>query len=154
MTTVSRPGNTVLAILLLISVALNLFAAGALVATRWMHRPLGSAVEAVMRSYPPSVRAEVRSRLFADRDVVRAAFAELGDARRKMFALMRAEPFDEKALRDAMADVRAKTASVQALLQAALLASLKGTPAAERQKIEPPRLGLGFGLGRLREDKP
>jgi uncharacterized membrane protein len=122
---VTRPGNTVLAILLLISVALNLFAAGALVATNWMHRPLGSAVEAVMRSYPPSVRAEVRSRLFADRDVVRTAFAALGEARTRMFALMRAEPFDEKALREAMADVREKTATVHALLQAALLASLK-----------------------------
>jgi uncharacterized membrane protein len=151
---VTRPGNTVLAILLLVSVAFNLFAAGALVATRWLNRPLGSAVEAVMRSYPPSVRAEVRSRLFADRDVVRAAFAELGAARKRMFALMRAETLDEKALQGAMAEVRDKTATVQALLQAALLASLKDIPAAEREKIEPPRLGLGFGIGRLREDAP
>jgi uncharacterized membrane protein len=151
---VTRPGNTVLAILLLVSVAFNLFAAGALVATRWLNRPLGSAVEAVMRSYPPSVRAEVRSRLFADRDVVRAAFAELGAARKRMFALMRAETLDEKALQGAMAEVREKTATVQALLQAALLASLKDIPAAEREKIEPPRLGLGFGIGRLREDAP
>lgn len=150
----TRPGNTVLAILLLVSVAFNLFAAGALVATRWLNRPLGSAVEAVMRSYPPSVRAEVRSRLFADRDVVRAAFAELGAARKRMFALMRAETLDEKALQGAMAEVRDKTATVQALLQAALLASLKDIPAAEREKIEPPRLGLGFGIGRLREDAP
>jgi uncharacterized membrane protein len=151
---VTRPGNTVLAILLLVSVAFNLFAAGALVATRWLNRPLGSAVEAVMRSYPPSVRAEVRSRLFADRDVVRAAFGELGAARKRMFALMRAETLDEKALQGAMAEVREKTATVQALLQAALLASLKDIPAAEREKIEPPRLGLGFGIGRLREDAP
>ena len=154
MTSVSRPGNTVLAILLVISVALNLFAAGALVAMRWTQRPLGSAVEAVMRSYPASIRAEVRSQLFANRDVVRAAFADLAAARKRMFALMRAEPLDDKALQGAMAEVRDKTATVQALLQAALLASLKETPAAERQKIEQPRLGLGFGLGRLRDREP
>jgi hypothetical protein len=71
-----------------------------------------------------------------------------------MFALMRAETLDEKALQGAMAEVREKTATVQALLQAALLASLKDIPAAEREKIEPPRLGLGFGIGRLREDAP
>jgi len=142
--------NRVLVIALLISVALNLFAAGALVATRWMNRPLGSAIGAVMRPYPPSLRDEVRGKLFEDRDALLASFRDLGTARRHMFDLMRADPLDEKALADAMAEVRIKTMALIARLQAALLASLKETPAAEREKIEPPRLGLGFSLRRLR----
>ena len=137
--------NNVLAILLLISVGLNLFAAGAFVAGRVFHRPL----ETVMRPFPQALRDEIRSKLFEDRDALRGAIGELRAARRQMFELMRKNPLDEQALRDAMAEVRNKTAEVQTLIQNALLASLKETPAAERQKIEPP-LGLGFGLGRLR----
>jgi uncharacterized membrane protein len=147
-----RRTAVILAICLLISLALNLFMAGAFLAGRWMNRPVASAVEAVMRSYPPALRDEVKRKLFQDRESLRAAITDLAAARQRMFALMRADPLDEAALRDAMAEVRIKTMAVQARLQAALLASLKEAPAAEREKIEPPR--LGFGIGRLRESGP
>ena len=77
----------VLSICLLVSLCFNLFAAGALVATRWLYRPLAAA----MLAYPPSLRQDVRQRLAAERDKVRAAIVELrrfaaayvcGDARR------------------------------------------------------------------------
>lgn len=145
-----RSTIAILGVLLAISVGLNLFVLGAIFAGRWMNRPVAQAVEAVMRSYPPSVRDKVRQKLFDDRDVVRKAFTDLGESRSKMFALMRAEPLDLEALQKAMAEVREKTTIVQTMLQSALLLSLKETPVSEREKIVPPRLGLG--IGRLRDD--
>jgi uncharacterized membrane protein len=145
-----RTTIVILAVCLLISLAVNLFVAGAFVAGRWMNRPIASAVEAVMRAYPPALREEVKRKLFQDREGLRATITDLVAARQRMFALMRADPLDEAALQDAMADVRIKTSAVQARLQAALLATLKEAPAAEREQIEPPRLGLG----RLRDSGP
>ena len=143
MTTGSRRTTIiVLSICLLISVCLNLFAAGAFVATRWALHPLA----AVMRTYPPSLRQDVRGRLAAERDKVRAAIVDLHEARQRMFAVMRSDPLDKEALQRAMADVRVKTTELQALLQSALAESIEHAPLAERQKIEPPDLGLWKGL--------
>jgi uncharacterized membrane protein len=132
----------VLSICLLVSLCFNLFAAGALVATRWLYRPLAAA----MLAYPPSLCQDVRQRLAAERDKVRAAIVDLRDSRQRMFAVMRAEPLDKDALQRAMADVRVKTTELQALLQSALAASVEQAPASERQKIAPPGLGLLKGF--------
>ena len=61
-----------------------------------------------------------------------------------MFALMRADPLDRGALDAAMAEVRARTSVLQALLQSALADALMETPAADRAEIQPP-VG-SFGL--------
>ena len=60
---------------------------------------------------------------------------------------MRADPIDQEALAGAMAEVRAKTTALQALLQSVVAASLETVPPSERQKIEAPRLGLGLFRG-------
>jgi hypothetical protein len=70
------------------------------------------------------------------------------EARLRMFAAMRADPLDREALDRSMAEVRVKTTALQALLQSALADILAATPASERQKIEPPRRGLGQFLKR------
>jgi hypothetical protein len=70
----------VLSVCLLVSFCLNLFAVGAWVATRWLYHPLA----AVMLTYPPSVRQDVRQRLAAERDKVRAAIVDLRDSRQRM----------------------------------------------------------------------
>ena len=137
----ARRTIVILAVCLLVSVSLNLVTAGAFVALRSLDRSFG--LGALMQTYPPSVRSEVRQRLIADRAAMRAVIADLREARRRMFETMRAEPLDPDALARAMADVRAKTTALQAYFQAALAASLEETPAAERKKIEPPSLGLG-----------
>jgi uncharacterized membrane protein len=139
----------ILAVCLLVSVSLNLFAAGAFVALRSLDRSFG--LGALMQTYPPSVRREVRQRVIADRATMRAVIADLRDARKRMFETMRAEPLDPDALARAMADVRAKTTALQAFFQSALAASLEKTPAAERRKIEPPGLGLGPFQGNEKE---
>jgi uncharacterized membrane protein len=148
-TTVSRrTAIIVLTVCLVISICLNLFAAGAWVAARWLDRPFASAASTAMQPYPPSLRREIRQRIGAERGPLLAALAELRDARQTMFNLMRADPLDREALQRAMTDVRVKTTALQALLQTAVAESLAQTPPSERQKIEPP--GLGFGL--LRRD--
>lgn len=138
----------ILAVCLLVSVSLNLFAAGAFVALRSLDRSFGFG--ALMQTYPASVRRDVRQRVLADRATMRAVIADLRDARQRMFEAMRSEPLDRGALDRAMADVRAKTTALQAFFQSALAASLEDTPAAERNKIEPP----GLGLGPLRDTEP
>ncbi len=132
----------VLSICLLVSVCLNLFAAGAWVATRWFYHPLA----AIMQTYPPSLRHDVRARLAAEREKVRVAIVDLHDARERMFTVMRADPLDKDALQRAMADVRVKTGALQALLQSALADSIEQAPLSERQKIRPLGLGLWKGL--------
>jgi uncharacterized membrane protein len=132
----------VLSIGLLISVCLNLFAAGALVAARWGDRPFVSAASVAMAALPPSLRQELRQELRARRAEVRAAIADLRAARLAMVQVMRKDPLDREALERSMIDVRSKTAALQALLQSAVAASLEKVPASERQKIELP--GLGF----------
>lgn len=145
-----RTRTIILAVCLLISVCLNLFAFGAFVAGRWIDRRIETSVNTVMQTYPPSVRRDVTRRLIADRQTVRAAAADLREARQRMFVLMRADPLDRNALDRAMADVREKTEVLQAMLQNALAASLAETPASERQKIR----ATGFGGGLLERDKP
>lgn len=137
----------ILAVCLLVSVSLNLFAFGAFVALRSLS--LGTAWGAIMQTYPASVRRDVRQRVVADRANLRAVITDLREARRRMFETMRADPLDRDALARGMADVRAKTMALQAYFQSALAETLAETPAAERKKIEPP--GLGLGLFREKE---
>jgi len=137
----------VLAVCLALSLSLNLFAAGALFAARWFERPLAAAFVAAMQAYPPDLRREIRRKLFADRDALRTSVKDLRDARDRMFTLMRADPIDHQALDGAMAEVRAKTTALQAMLQSVLAASLETVPPSERRKIEAPRLGLGLFRG-------
>ncbi len=141
MSTASRRTTIiVLSGLLVVSVCLNLFAAGAWVATRWHRHPLAM----MMLSYPPSLRQDLRDRLLAAGPKLKAALFELREARQRMFALMRADPLDREALERAMADVRAKTTELQAIVQAVLAESLEKAPLSERQKIKQP--GFGFLL--------
>jgi uncharacterized membrane protein len=132
----------ILAVCLLVSVSLNLFAFGAFVALRSLS--LGTAWGAIMQTYPPSVRRDVRQRVVADRANLRAVIADLREARQRMFETMRADPLDRDALARDMADVRAKTTALQAYFQSALAATLAETSATERKKIEPPGLDLGL----------
>jgi uncharacterized membrane protein len=99
---------------------------------------------AVMLTYPPSVRQDVRQRLAAERDKVRAAIVDLRDSRQRMFAVMRAEPLDKDALQRAMADVRVKTTELQALLQSALAASVEQAFRTPEDRAPGPRPVEGF----------
>lgn len=130
-----------LAIGLLISVCLNLFAAGAWFTGDWLDRRAEATVDRTLRAYPPALRRDVARRLFADRRAMRAAVADLRDARQRMFALMRAEPLDRDALARAMAELRAATAALQVRLHEALAASVERASPDERRSIRAPASG-------------
>ncbi|WP_342237339.1 periplasmic heavy metal sensor [Inquilinus sp. OTU3971] len=139
-----RRTTLVLAIVLAASLCLNLFLGGAWLAGRWFERRMETTTASVMRAYPPELRRDVLRRLLQDRAELRSAVGGLREARLRMFALMRADPLDRGALDAAMAEVRARTGALQALLQSALADTLAGTPAEERAKILPPNAGLGL----------
>ena len=145
MSTAPRRRTTlILAIALAASLCVNLFLGGAWLAGRWFERRVEATAASVLRAYPPELRRDVVLRLLQDRAELRAAVGGLREARQRMVAVMRADPLDRAALDAAMAEVRARTGALQALLQSALAASLAETPAGERAKILPPTVGLGL----------
>lgn len=138
MTTGSGRMMRVLAGALLVSLCLNLFAAGAwFSANRLADRRVDASVGSLMRGYPPELRRDVMRRLAADRHAFHAAIAELRAARQRMRAAMRAEPLDPDALTRSMDEVRTATTALQARLHAALAASLAQAPVEGRRRIEP-----------------
>jgi hypothetical protein len=79
--------------------------------------------------------------LVRERPELRAALDDLQEARRRMFELMKAEPFDRAALDAAFADVRTKTEMLQARGQQLLGDAVEQASPAVRSEIEaPPRL--------------
>lgn len=143
-----RTAIIVLASALVVSLCLNMFVVGAWFAGRYADRSLTAAANVAMSAYPPSLRRAIRQKLVADRRELRAAVTGLREARLRMFTAMRADTLDREALDQAMAEVRVKTTTLQALLQRAFAEVLEEAPLAERQKIEPPRLGMNLFLKR------
>jgi hypothetical protein len=133
-----------LSVCLLISFSLNLFAAGAWFAGRWIDSRIERSISRVLQPYPPALRREIVRNLREDRAELLASARDFRASRQRLFAAMRAEPLDRDALTAAMTDVRAKTDALQALLQSNVAKSLETVPAAERQQIQSPGLGLGL----------
>ena len=123
---------------------MNLFAAGAWVAGRWIDSRIERSIGRAMQPYPPVLRREILRHLREDRAELLASARDFRAARQRLFAAMRAEPLDRDAVAAAMTDVRARTDALQALLQSNVAKSLETVPAAERQKIQSPGLGLGL----------
>ncbi|RWF57854.1 MAG: periplasmic heavy metal sensor [Mesorhizobium sp.] len=73
----------------------------------------------------PEVRKEFRSIRLANCPRTLAALRELRIARANLAAAQQASPFDEAAVKDAMAAVRTATTNVQAKVQDYLLTALK-----------------------------
>lgn len=124
-----------LSVALLISLCLNLFAAGTWLTGLWLQRGAQPAVERTLAGYPVELRREVARRLLADREAVRAAVQSLREARQTMLARMRAEPLDRIALDAAMAEVRTATTALQTRVHLALGASIEQAPAHLRSAI-------------------
>ncbi|NSZ66595.1 periplasmic heavy metal sensor (plasmid) [Agrobacterium tumefaciens] len=109
--------------LLAISLAGNFFTIGYL-AHRWQSGP-SALTMALASRYSPDVQRAFRGVLRENRSTVRAALAELRMARDAQEALARQHPFDEAAMREAMAQVRTKTEALQLILQTYLLTVLR-----------------------------
>jgi uncharacterized membrane protein len=78
-----------------------------------------------MRDLPPDLRSSIRQRVINARGEFREKLQALGEARGRMIAAAKAEPYDAAALEAAMADVRAATTEVQLLTQSLLKAAVE-----------------------------
>jgi uncharacterized membrane protein len=122
----------VLVVLLGLSVVTNFFLLGFIArggggeapGVRFMINQLGGA-------YPQEVRAEFRKIMREQRPRTRAALGELRAARQKLAAAANAQPFDDKAVDEAMRGVREATTGLQQLIQEYLLTALRNVKAKE-----------------------
>ena len=118
-------------VLLIVSLALNLFLVGLLVGGRladW--RQPGpvfgvgvgpGTVSRLLRELPDSARNDARAMFLERRPEIRRQMRALQEARSDAYRALTAEPFDQQGFADAMAAVRQRTASVQAEVQAVLI---------------------------------
>ena len=83
----------------------------------------------VAGAYSPEVRKEFRAVMRDNRARTFEALRQLRAARADLTAAEKAQPFDEAAVRQAMAAVRAATTNLQATVQDYLLAAMKNVKA-------------------------
>ena len=132
-------------ILLIVSLALNLFLVGLLAGGRladWRHPdPVAGgvfgpgAVSRLMRELPESVRVDARQLFIERRPEIRRRMRALGDARRDAYHALTAEPFDQQAFADAMAVVRERTLNLQESVQAVLIDLSDDLDAETRERL-------------------
>lgn len=131
----------VLLSLLVLSIGLNLFGLGVVAARQAIEREspgILRIIAVIMAPFPPEVRRGLRGAVIAERREFIAAAGELRAARQEAFEAMRAEPFDEAALTEAMVRVREKGIAIQELAQTQLIRVLAEAGPETRQKIKPP----------------
>lgn len=140
--TIRGPFAVTLLVVLFVSVAANLLIAGFVAARVAGPRP-GGEIERIVamgiRAFPREIRQGVESRVRSGRDEFRAKLDEIRDAHERMFAAMRAEPFDRAGLEAAFADVREKTNALQAAGQELVADAVAEAPPEVRGRIRPPR---------------
>ncbi|CAH2397874.1 periplasmic heavy metal sensor [Mesorhizobium escarrei] len=89
----------------------------------------GGLITEIAGAYSPEVRKEFRSIRRANRPRTLAALRELRMARANLAAAQQVSPFDEAAVKEAMAAVRIATTNLQATMQDYLLTALKNVKA-------------------------
>ena len=140
--TIRGPLAIALIVVVFLSLAANLVVAGFVVSRFAGPRPGGDIERIVaigIRAFPPEIRDAIEAATQAKRDEMRARLDAVQDARLRMFEAMRANPFDEAALRAAYADVRDKTAALQAAGQDIVFDAVINAPPDVRARIRPPR---------------
>ena len=131
---------------LAISLAIN-FTIGGFVSARMFlpHPPPRSGgfstfMTAADRAFPEEMRAALRDDLFNDPSV-KTHFEALREDRRKMFEVMRAEPFDPVALKAVLDEIQANTTALQQAGHAALERIVAETTPEVRAEIGTRRSG-------------
>jgi uncharacterized membrane protein len=116
-------------VLLALSLAVNFFLVG--YAMHGLRQGAATRVllSEIASSYPPEVRKEFRGILRDNRARTFQALRDLRSARATLAAAQTAKPFDETAVKDAMAAVRVATTNLQATMQDYLLTALKNVNA-------------------------
>jgi uncharacterized membrane protein len=148
MATASTPGDRTSRVILLISLALNLFFLGLISAGPIRHlfhphqrpviEPRRSAAERIDRlaSTLPTEDADKLRAAFRTKDrTLESAHAAYRKAQESMRSTLRAEPFDASALRSAMTEVRAARQSLDAALQDVIATAATEMSPAGRSKL-------------------
>ena len=159
MATASTPGDRTSRVILLISLALNLFFLGLISAgpVRHLFHPHQRAVIEPRRGAAERIDRLASTLPTEDADKLRAAFrtkdrtlesahAAYRKAQESMRGILRAEPFDVSALRSAMTEVRAARQSLDAALQDVIAtAAIEMSPAGRSKLAEwtPPMHNAG-----------
>ena len=149
MVTSWRPSRRLLAIVLFISIVLNLFLGG-ITLGRMLHGDTwpwenpyvhefgyfaGRAVQKLVRDLDSTDRDIVVDALRAHRDQLLQLSAAMHDQREKVELLMRAPQFDRKATEESFAEMRKRGDDVQAALGAAILDAIEKLPPDARQRL-------------------
>ena len=116
-------------VLLALSLAVNFFLVG--YAMHGLRQGTAARVllSEIASNYPPEVKIEFRGVLRDNRVRTFQAVRDLRAARTNLAAAQTAKPFDEAAVKDAMAAVRSATTNLQATMQDYLLTALKNVNA-------------------------
>jgi uncharacterized membrane protein len=148
-----------LVILLGVSVALNLFFGGVLVARAWQRaewrseRMAKGSVEAGPRRRPSA--QPLRWLTEAERAELRPRRKALRGLRREAEELLRAESFDAVKLRASLGALRRETDAIQASVHESLIRQADGKSAGERRRLADANWGNDAGRGaKERGDRP
>ena len=116
-------------VLLGLSLALNFFFIG--YAAHGLRQAAGARglIAEIAGAYSPEVRMEFRSVMRDNRERTFAALRDLREARANLAAAEKAKPFDEAAVKQAMAAVRTATTNLQATVQDYLLTAIRNVNA-------------------------
>jgi uncharacterized membrane protein len=118
-------------VLLLVSLALNLFFIGAAVALAWRHYAWdrreawtpGARVERLAASLPSADADKLRAAFRTHMPAIEQARAAYRAAHERLRESLRAEPYNADAVRAAMADIRAARAKLDEALQDTILSA-------------------------------
>jgi uncharacterized membrane protein len=88
-----------------------------------------------IRAFPPAIQRTIEQDARERREEMRALIDAVQDSRMRMFAAMRADPFDAAALDAAFAELRSRTTELQKAGQDIVGRAVAGAPADVRIKI-------------------
>lgn len=135
--TISGRGATALVVALVISVLVNLVAAGFAGVVLGGTLVGGAILRQATAPMPPELRQAIRSELFANRRPLRAALVGLRDDRDALHAALTAETLDQAAVDAANARIRADVDALLALAQGLLVEAVAGLPDDVRRNLPP-----------------
>jgi uncharacterized membrane protein len=122
------------------SLALNLFLIGIASALLIRQpeipdRSIGARIERLATTLPPSDGDKLRSEFRAQRDAVNGSRAAYDNARDGIRAVLRREPFDAGAMREAMAKARAARQEFDQVMQAIMVKAASNMSPIGRRKL-------------------
>ena len=142
--TIRGPFAVTLLVVLFVSLAANLMIAGFTVSRfTGPPGPGGGEIDRIValgiRAFPPEIQGDIRKQVRAHRGQFGADLEAARAARQRMFAAMRANPFNRTALDQAFADVRTATNDIQSVGQTIVADAIANAPPDVRARIRPPR---------------